>query len=265
MISMNDAARLLDQVVRKPNGFLKRKRFKNGALAEVIERISANLFDGIMVVIDPKEHKIVSLNDPYCVLSGGYGDSVLEKDFAEVVPRAKKQLIKELFQKLFNSRSKRPVVEVTIPIEVHSTLAENIRARVYCDESQICLLVDRSELVNMQEIELIRLKALISGSPDAGFWVTDQDGIVKDVVGPNCSVHLGYDEKEIIGMNIGTFTTRSQGDSLVDGVEQARMMQRRSKSGALIETEVVQRKVVMSNGDEYILHIDTYSPENPER
>lgn len=265
---MNDAARMLDQLFRKPKGILsKKKPVSEEAVAKTIKTISSNLFDGVMVVLDPKQHKIVKINDPYCILSGGYGDSVLDRDFSELVPLSKKDLIKELFQKLFGSRVKRPVVEVTIPIGINETVAENIRARVYCQDSQICLLVDREELSRMQEIEVIRLKALISGSPDSGFWVTDTDGIIKDVVGPNCSVHLGYDEKELVGMNIGTFNGKDEPLTVDAGgnPDKARIIYRRSKSGELVKTDVVQKRITMSNGDEYILHLDTYPSGIPLR
>lgn len=262
MISMQEASKVLDQlVVQNKKIFRRSKPIADVGIRRAIDRISSNLFDGVMVVIDPKEHSIVQINDPYCVLSGGYGESVMEKNFSSLVPTSKRVMIQELFRKLFNARSKRPIVEVTIPIGVSETVSENLRARVYCSDSQICLLVDKSELARMQEIEVIRLKALISGSPTSGFWVTDKDGIIKDVVSPNCMINLGYDEKELVGMNIGTFTVKGEALKAVDNQEIPKSIFRRAKGGKKIETEVVQKVITMSTGEEYILHLDTYSTD----
>ena len=266
MITMKHAVTILDSLSAKPTGILKkRRRASQDQLEKAINSLTADLFDGVMVVMDPIKHKITKINDPYCVLSGGYGDSVLDQELAEIVPVNRRVPIKKLFERLFSTRDRRPAVEITIPFGINETTAENLRARVYCNEQSIVVLVDKAQLANLQEIEVIQIKGLISRSPDAGFWVTDLNGIIKDVSALNSSDHLGYRESDLIGMNIGTFIKNTGKTSLISRSAKPVSIERIAKDGSCIPTEVIQKKITMSNGSQYILHLDTYLNADPVR
>ncbi len=266
MISMAHASQILDSTMKtKRKGlFFKKKHINLEPKSKVIELLTDNLFDGIFLILDSQTYEIIKINDPYRVLSGGYGDSVLDTKFFHLMTSTKQKTITKLFSKVFAKRHKRPVVEITIPFGVDEKRLNHIRARVYCDENTFFVLVDRDEIAHMQEIEIIRLKALVSSAPNAGFWVTDAHGIIKDVVGKNCTNHLGYDEKEVIGMNIGTFSENPASEKHMTIKDIVKITKRTKKCGKFVNVEVVQKKVVMSNGNEYILHLDTYTPDDKD-
>ncbi len=225
MISTQHTIQLLDEVIKERQ-----------QLWRAIDLIIDHLFDGLLVVFDRNQQKILKVNDPYCILSGGYGQEILDQPFIDLVPS---------FQRVFDLPKTKSAIKIKIPFGI-----DQFDASVYCFDTVIVILIDQEQFSHLQEIEITRLKALVSRSEESALWITDVKGTIKDVSSLNISLNLGFLDEEVLGFNIQQFSISEE--------EKSSVIQRVCKSGSLITTDVVHKKITMTNGVPYILHLDTY-------
>lgn len=151
---------------------------------------------------------------------------------------------------------------LSVPLKV-SNFKVFVEAEVVAEEGSVTLRISDQELATIQETELNRIKGSIAKRPNMGVWIVDDHGIIRDVLDNNCELNLGWSGEDVRGMNILTFIEPRHRDKVKEFATQSRKdavyrIDRISKGGKRVSTEVVMGRITLHDGIEYTMYLDTY-------
>ncbi len=103
------------------------------------------------------------------------------------------------------------------------------------------------------ELEIVRLKALLLEHPHTGLWITDDKGVIVDLLGENCKHNLGWGPKYLLGKHLTALTEKPY-----TGTDDVYVINRLCHGGQMMAAEVVKGDIVFSDGKIYHVYLDTY-------
>ena len=219
------------------------KRRLDSVIAEIIE----GRFKGLVCAFD-LDGKVLYGNDRVELILKG-------SSFFDVIPALERGRLIEMFSEVHRDGESLRSVTCFVPLTVgkHCIRDEKVRGELITFSKGLVLKIPEEVLLELMEMELEKLKVLLSHHPTTGLWITDETGFIVDILKGNCTRNLGWDEEEIVGKHISSLVIK-----LHEGPEEVYELKRLHKDGRLVRTNVVEGKVVFSNGHIYHVYLDTY-------
>ncbi len=216
-------------------------------LDSIISEIKEENFKGLVCAFDLKGE----------VLYGNDRTSLILKEgsFFDVIPAKDRAGLLEMFSSIHRRGDLMKRVPCFVPLTVgrHLVSHEKIRGELITFSKGLVLKIPEVVLMDVIEMELERLKILLLHHPETGLWVTDERGLIVDILKRNCKNNLGWEEDDVIGRHISTVVIK-----LYEGSEEVYEIDRVHRDGSLVRTKVVKGNVILSNGHIYHVYLDTY-------
>ena len=243
------------------------------ALEDVKVGIPNSAYKGLYCVLN-HAGEILEANDRLKVLaencqpnksrSAKYGPNIFD-----YVPKGSKLPLYERLQEFIaTTTSEDSVIHLDIPLSV-ANFHVKVRAQVKLHNRSVVLLVSDKELDSVRNVELVKIKAMVTKKSNMGVWVVDEQNIVRDVLGVNCESNLGFKAAEVIGMNILSYVDVGDHEEALrkageEEHDKPYYIRRVHQSGISIRTKIVQGRITLHDGKEYTMFLDTYESSESE-
>lgn len=216
-------------------------------LDSVISEIIDERFRGLVCAFD-LEGKVLYGNDRVELILKG-------SSFYDLIPSLERGRLIKMFSDVHRDGASVRSVSCFVPLTVgkHQIRHEKVRGELLTFSRGLVLKIPEEVLLELMEMELEKLKVLLLRHPTTGLWITDERGVIVDILKANCKSNLGWDEEKVVGAHISSVAAKPHA-----GDEEVYELERIHRDGRLVRTNVVKGKVVLSNGHIYHVYLDTY-------
>ena len=231
----------------------------NTAIDGVDRKISERDLDSVISEIQEEKFKglVCAFDLQGKVLYGNDRASLIFKkgSFFDVIPARDRGALLKMFVSIYSNGNVVKAVPCHVPLMIgrHLVSHDKIHAELISFSRGLVLKIPEVVLEEVTEMELERLKILLLHHLSSGLWITDERGVIVDVLKKNCKTNLGWDEDEVIGKNILNIIVKPY-----EGTEEVYEIYRVHRDGSSVRTKVVTGEVVLSNGHIYHVYLDTY-------
>lgn len=227
----------------------------NSELKEIIRETEGS-FKGLICAFDLKG-RVLYVNERIRFLSGIEGKSFKGRPFFEAIPSRERSNVVQMFHQVHSRRSIAKVVACTIPLSVgkYEIGHKQVHGELVLFSEGLVLKISDEVLVTIKELELEKLKLLLLSYPRSGLWITDERGVIIDILKTNCLNNLGLKESDVVGRNISLMNAVG---TPYEVSEKTVILNRLCKDGTSLRTEVVEGSLELSDGRIYHLYLDTY-------
>jgi hypothetical protein len=233
--------------VEKKGVCLEEKAHRKNDLDTLVSEIKEEKFKGLVCAFD-LSGKILYGNEKTKLF--------LKSDsFFDIIPARERSNLVEMFYQIFQKKKAGEKIPCYMPITVGKFQVDHkkVRAELTPFARGFVLKIPEEVLEGITEMEVEKLKLLLMEYPMSGLWIADERGVIVDLLKENIRDNLGWREEELIGRNISTVI-----DKMPEPQKEVYVIDRVHSDGSLVRTEVVEGKVIFSDGNIYHLYIDTY-------
>lgn len=216
----------------------------------VIQKIKNGSFDGLIALV--KRDGSLAYANGRMQLIYGIENKKISKCFLDYVSNVNRNGIRRLIKNLCKGSDKRKLFVVNLPLKIQNQ-SINLHANVIAFREFLMFKVSDDLLIQIVEIEIERLKALILECPEKGLWITDENGVITDIVEENLYRNLGYQASDVLGKNIHDFETENSPDNASEY-----RITRVHRNGTLISANVAEGVVTLSDGSKRRIYVDSF-------
>jgi hypothetical protein len=236
----------IDGVEKKGVSLDERAPRKND-LDAIVSEIKEDKFKGLVCAFD-LSGKILFGNEKTKLF-------IKSESFFDIIPARERSNLVEMFYQIFQKKKAGDKIPCFMPITVGRFQVDHkkVRAELMPFARGFVLKIPEEVLEGITEMEVEKLKILLMEYPMSGLWIADERGMIVDVLKENLADNLGWREEDLIGKNISSVVQK-----MPEPNREVYVIDRVHADGSHVRAEVVEGKVIFSDGNIYHLYIDTY-------